>query len=645
MQIEKLEVRRLLSGSFPTAFEQYVLQLINRARANPGVEVTRLSGSAWGDDPSLVHGTAFAAPQTPALNEGLPAGTIADVPEPPLAFNPELTLTTENYSSTLLSNDSPITHTFNGTTPTSRVQANGYNGQAGENLAIVANSAALPISATVAAQLHENLFIDSNVTGRGHRLNLLNTTSGYREIGIGLAASTNYTVFGSGIPNAVLLTEDFGVPANSNPILTGVVFTDSNSNNFYDPSEGIGAVTITATRTSDNAVFSTTTWDAGGYSLQLAPGAYSIADSGAGIAGSSPTTVTLGSRNVELDFTPGSAVATVAPAVTTQPLSQAVPPAGTVTFTAAASGTPTPAVHWQVSANGGAFTNISNANGTTLSFAAQTAQNGNRYRAVFSNSAGAAISNPATLTVAAVSGGAPLFTAALSGAVPANAVAGAKTTAKQTLVVTNDSPAAINQLATVQLFISPNPTLDAAAVRVGLPVKAHLKIAPNGQQLLSLPIKKFPAVATGSYFVLAQVSSAATVAVAASGSAVILRTPFINLSDSVTVASTSVKQAKKAVIAVAVANSGNVFATGRLRIDLSASIDPAGTNPLSLRPLTVPVHIAPNGKAVLRLSVQLPAALLPNSYFITASVHSISSIAESDPSDNSATSQNILQVI
>ncbi len=141
IQFETLEARRLLSGSFPTAIEQYVLQLINRARANPGAEVTRLNGSTWGDDPSLVPGSSFPQPQTPSLNEGLPAGTIADTPEPPLAFNPELTLTAENYSSTLLDNESPITHTFNNTTPSTRVQANGYDGGAGENLAIVGNSA------------------------------------------------------------------------------------------------------------------------------------------------------------------------------------------------------------------------------------------------------------------------------------------------------------------------------------------------------------------------------------------------------------------------------------------------------------------------------------------------------------------------
>src|SRR4051812_33322137 len=63
---EAVEPRRLFAA-VPTNFEQYELELLNRARANPNAEVTRLSGEVWGDDPS--SGTAYPAPQTPNLNE------------------------------------------------------------------------------------------------------------------------------------------------------------------------------------------------------------------------------------------------------------------------------------------------------------------------------------------------------------------------------------------------------------------------------------------------------------------------------------------------------------------------------------------------------------------------------------------------
>jgi CSLREA domain-containing protein len=86
--------------------------------------------------------------------------------------------------------------------------------------------------------------------------------------------------------------------------------------------------------------------------------------------------------------------------VTSNPSDQTVCDGATATFTASASGFPAPTVQWQVSTNGGGtFTNISGATSTTLSFTASAAQNGNQYRAVFTNSSGTQTTTAATLTV------------------------------------------------------------------------------------------------------------------------------------------------------------------------------------------------------------------------------------------------------
>jgi hypothetical protein len=75
----------------------------------------------------------------------------------------------------------------------------------------------------------------------------------------------------------------------------------------------------------------------------------------------------------------------------------------TATFTAAATGSPTPTVQWQVSTDGGVtFGNLSGATSTTLSFTTALSQTGNQYRAVFTNAAGPATTTAATLTVNAV---------------------------------------------------------------------------------------------------------------------------------------------------------------------------------------------------------------------------------------------------
>ncbi len=88
-----------------------------------------------------------------------------------------------------------------------------------------------------------------------------------------------------------------------------------------------------------------------------------------------------------------------APNVTTNPSNETVPAGQPVTFTAAAKGTPTPTVQWQVSSNNGStYTNILGATSATYTFSTLADQTGNLYRAVFTNSAGTTDSNPGTLT-------------------------------------------------------------------------------------------------------------------------------------------------------------------------------------------------------------------------------------------------------
>jgi hypothetical protein len=102
-----------------------------------------------------------------------------------------------------------------------------------------------------------------------------------------------------------------------------------------------------------------------------------------------------GGATTTYDFSPA-----VAPVVTTQPLSQSYTSGSTLTFTSAASGTPTPTVQWQLSLNGGGtWSNISGA--TSNSFTSGTLnnlENGWELRAVFTNSVGSVASNAATLT-------------------------------------------------------------------------------------------------------------------------------------------------------------------------------------------------------------------------------------------------------
>jgi hypothetical protein len=91
------------------------------------------------------------------------------------------------------------------------------------------------------------------------------------------------------------------------------------------------------------------------------------------------------------------------PLVTTQPISQVGTVGKLVSFTAAASGTPTPTVQWEISTNGGStWSPIAGATSATYSFTvSSTSLDGYEYQAVFTNSLGSTSSNPATLTAVA----------------------------------------------------------------------------------------------------------------------------------------------------------------------------------------------------------------------------------------------------
>ncbi len=89
------------------------------------------------------------------------------------------------------------------------------------------------------------------------------------------------------------------------------------------------------------------------------------------------------------------------PAVTLNPVSQTAYAGTTLTFSAGASGTPTPSVQWQVSANKGAtWANATAYTSTTVTTGAlSTSYNGWEVRAVFTNAAGTATTSAATITV------------------------------------------------------------------------------------------------------------------------------------------------------------------------------------------------------------------------------------------------------
>lgn len=251
-----------LTAREPSDLEQYYLEIVNRARANPNGEVTRLIAETWGDT---------GAPVAANLNEGLAPGTISATPKPPLAFDVRLINSASDYSDLLLANEA-FTHTFGGTNPKSRMTAAGFpfvpSWGTGENLALTTSNVANPVNDERVEEHHMNLFIDGDVPGRGHRLSILD--AGFREVGIAIRSDADgVSYFGLPFTEDVVSTQHFAF-SQGRIFVTGVIYFDTNDNAFYNPGESAGILTLEVRNAGNTTVASGNTFGSGGYSINLA---------------------------------------------------------------------------------------------------------------------------------------------------------------------------------------------------------------------------------------------------------------------------------------------------------------------------------------------------------------------------------------
>lgn len=263
----------------PTDLDQYLLELINRARANPSAEAAR-----FGID----------------LNEGLPAGTISVAPKQPVAFNFYLNDSARSHSQWMLDNDLFQHEGPEGNHPSNRAADAGYTlipaWGVGENLAWQGNTVQTPDPYQTTTTLHEGLFVDEPIPDRGHRTNMLNPK--FQEIGIGIL-SGQFEQY-----NALMITNDFAYRA-LNAFLTGVIYQDFDGDDFYSPSgEGYDDIAIRAVSTTSGATFETTSFSTGGYTLQLPADTYDITFTGSRLAETTYTNISIADENVKIDLTP-----------------------------------------------------------------------------------------------------------------------------------------------------------------------------------------------------------------------------------------------------------------------------------------------------------------------------------------------------
>jgi subtilase family serine protease len=153
----------------------------------------------------------------------------------------------------------------------------------------------------------------------------------------------------------------------------------------------------------------------------------------------------------------------------------------------------------------------------------------------------------------------------------------------------------------------------------------------------------YPAVADGSYYLLAQVDGAGAIPeanesnnVAASAAAFPAQEPFVNLSGAFVVPTpATMTRGRRSTARIRVSNGGNVAARGPLGLALSAATDASGaTLAAPLRVVTHNFRLGPGASKVLRVTVVPPAELPAGTYYFSAALDSDNYFAEREEADN-----------
>ncbi len=217
-----------------TAVEQYILELINRARLDPEAEAERLGVE---------------------VNADLAAGTISSDAKQVLASNELLNDSAYDYTVWSLMND-----TFNGdhsgpggNTPGDRMQDAGYEnlGRWGENIALQQYTGSMS-QTDLADGLYDSLWGSAS-----HRVGTMN--GNFTEVGISYVDGEFQGY------DAAMLTEDFADSSADTYFVTGVFYRDLDNDDFYSIGEGQGQYWVRADGDRQGA------GNAGGYAVEVSP--------------------------------------------------------------------------------------------------------------------------------------------------------------------------------------------------------------------------------------------------------------------------------------------------------------------------------------------------------------------------------------
>lgn len=294
-------LHKTADGAHPSGEEQQMLWLMNRARRTPRYE------GAW---LSLVRDqNAQAAMSYFGVNHALLQEELAAfAPAAPAAFDVRLYTAASNHCDYMILVD--------GQTHDGQLQR---VGDAGFHYFMVRGS--VYAWAESALYAHNGFNTDwgpdagdgsGMQPGRGHRIGLMGGE--YANVGIAAAAQTNL----GANTGPLLVTINYATAQtyytnHFNRFIVGTVWADANTNDLYDPGEGVGGVQVMP----DQGTYYAITGDAGGYAIPVEEGDYTLSFSGGSLASNRMMTVSVSSNSVladlelmprSIDFSPTPAV-------------------------------------------------------------------------------------------------------------------------------------------------------------------------------------------------------------------------------------------------------------------------------------------------------------------------------------------------
>lgn len=295
----------LYSHGDPSNDEQVLLELMNRARADPSAEADRLFAD-YGDA-QVTGAVDFFIQERPGVEytRGENRAAFRSYPaKPPFAFNAKLSMAAEKHSQLGVDRDDQ-SHQYPGELALrQRIEAEGYSGgNLGESVYSYAKSM-LYAHAGFAIDWSQSVPQGESRPFPGHRLSLMDYdgTRPYVEVGIGVITESNAATR----VGPKVVTIDFGQPSSAaTRFVTGVCYEDRNGNAFYDAGEGLEGVRIDSPATDSYTISSAS----GGYALPVPANAGAIEVTATGEVGGvseavgvQTIQVTMSGANVKADF-------------------------------------------------------------------------------------------------------------------------------------------------------------------------------------------------------------------------------------------------------------------------------------------------------------------------------------------------------